>query len=723
MSKLLKSKFLLGVVMVAVVVLGGYALASTANAQQAVVSASDVQYAATVQSGSSGQAALIWQKFLNGYSSANLVADGKFGPLSVAAAKIWQASRSLMVDGVMGAMSRASAVAQINSGVVNPAPGIYPAGCSSFEGFSVTTGLSCAAATYPAGCTSNTGYSVTTGLSCAATPTTLPAGCTSTVGYSPTTGVKCDGTSTTPTPGTLEGGAGSIDDVQELSSLSGEEVSEGDSDKKVAGWTFTADNGSDLAIIAFKLTFEQTDATSSDKMSDYIDKVTVWQGSTEVGSADVGDFSENTNIYTKTINLSGAVIKADEDSDFYVTVDAVNNIDSGDLGDNTFALILADVRYQDATGVVLTDSTTGDLPSTVNFSFETIATTTGLELKVSKTTGTSGNAVNDAHVVDVDDTSDTNDVPLLAFDIKADGDLKNIQNIAVKVVSTNTVGGSGTVATIANSYSLWMDGTKIDSVNNGDLTTTVDGAVVVTTGDTAFINFNDIDFDMDDGDTAHFIVKADINDTQAGSFVNGNTLQATMADATEVDYIVAEDANGDDIAITDLTGAASADAIAFYDTGIQVKFNSATATVSHVGDPATVGDSDQGTFVIKFDVTAFGADMFIDKDAVEEYVGTTVTQVSYYFEDGNTQGGDMAAGVATLTSTGDAVGTNSFRVGEGETETFTLTVNGAASTDTFVHVAITGIGWNDTSNATAGDTLYAFDLGDYKTGDIYLNDN
>jgi len=268
-----------------------------------------------------------------------------------------------------------------------------------------------------------------------------------------------------------------------------------------------------------------------------------------------------------------------------------------------------------------------------------------------------------------------------------------------------------------------MDGEEIDSVNNGDLTTTVDGSTAVTTEETAFINFNDIDFDMDDGDTAHFIVKADLNDTQASAFVDGNTLQASMADATEVDYIEAEDANGDTVGTGDLTGAASADAIAFYDKGINVTFKSATATITHVGDPAGTDDHDQGTFVIKFDVTAFGADMFIDKDAIEEYAGTTVSEVSYYFEDGNTQGGDMAAGAATLASTGDAAGSNSFRVGEGETETFTMTVNGAATTSTFVHVAITAIGWNDAGITTAGDTLYKFNLGDYKTGDIFLNAN
>ncbi len=53
--------------------------------------------------------------------------------------------------------------------------------------------------TYPAGCTSFSGYSTVTGYLCSSnvgTTVTLPAGCTSTSGYSVSSGMKCDGTTT-----------------------------------------------------------------------------------------------------------------------------------------------------------------------------------------------------------------------------------------------------------------------------------------------------------------------------------------------------------------------------------------------------------------------------------------------------------------------------------------------------------------------------------------------
>lgn len=149
---------------VAVLVVGGFSVASQASAQQPVVSASDIQYAATVKVGSSGQASLIWQKFFNGYSSANLVADGAFGPLTSAAAKIWQASRGLVADGVMGPMSRAAAIAQIGGGMP------VASGCQAGWLFNPATGASCSVTQLPAGCQAGWLFNPTTGTSCTVTP-------------------------------------------------------------------------------------------------------------------------------------------------------------------------------------------------------------------------------------------------------------------------------------------------------------------------------------------------------------------------------------------------------------------------------------------------------------------------------------------------------------------------------------------------------------------------
>jgi len=691
MSKLLKSKIFLGAMFVAALLVVG----ST--------SALAYTHTVTLMQGSSGSQVMALQQALG------ITADGSFGPLTKAAVMSYQTSHGLTADGVVGSMTGASLSTVMTSGS-------YPAGCTSSTGYSTTTGMSCSTTTtYPAGCTSSTGYSTTTGMSCSTTTTTYPAGCTSTVGYSATTGAKCDGsTTTTTTTTTLEGGAGSLDDVQSISSLSDEEVAEGDSDKQVAGWTLTADNGSDLAISTMRLSFDMTAGTGSDKFDDYADKVTVWQGSTEVGSSDVADFSENSNVYSKTINLSGVTpIKADEDSDFYVTVDALGNIDSSDLGNNTWTMTLENVRFEDATGVVTTETTTGDIGGTTDFSFESLATATGTELKVSTTTGSSGDAVNDGHVVEIDTTTDTNDVPLLAFDLEATGDIQNIQDIPVQVTST----GTGQVIDIANSFSLWKDGTVIDSVNVADVKSgSVSSTTVAcdTTDTTCWVHFDDVDFDLNDGDTASFVVKADINDTSA-TLVNGDTLTVTMA-ATDVAAIDAEDANGDSVGTGDLTGTATADSIAFYTEGIMVSLVSVDQAITHTGDPANVGiDQDEGTYSITFNVTAFGDDMTVDHDAPLEEVSNNANSESSLSLSGT-------AGLTAIISSpsGASDGTNGFLVEEGTTEKFMITAHVVPTVSGYSKLSLLGVSYAIGSDAD-GDTDYAFNLNDFKTSDLYLN--
>src|SRR3989344_1267641 len=123
MSKLLslKSKYLLGVMIVAAIVVAFAMFATTALAAYTHVG--------TLRQGSSGSQVVSLQTTLGG-----LVADGSFGPMTKAAVMSFQSSRGLTADGVVGPMTGA-ALAGVMTG------GTYPAGCSSSSGYSVTTGL------------------------------------------------------------------------------------------------------------------------------------------------------------------------------------------------------------------------------------------------------------------------------------------------------------------------------------------------------------------------------------------------------------------------------------------------------------------------------------------------------------------------------------------------------------------------------------------------------
>jgi len=156
MSKLLKSKFLLGVMIVAVMAVGAFVLnTNTASAETCSTGTT------TLRVGSRGAAVVCLQTALD----SGIVADGIFGPKTKARVVAWQAANGLVADGLFGAKSRAVLVA--NGGVSGQ---FAPAGCQSASGYSPVTGGACYAiasgAGLPAGCSSTTGFSATTGQAC-----------------------------------------------------------------------------------------------------------------------------------------------------------------------------------------------------------------------------------------------------------------------------------------------------------------------------------------------------------------------------------------------------------------------------------------------------------------------------------------------------------------------------------------------------------------------------
>src|ERR1035437_9037822 len=181
MSNLLKSKFLLGVMVVAALFVGVVAV------NPASAAAANCSITTTLKVGSKGAQVQCLQTALG------LTADGSFGPKTKAAVVAFQKNAGLVADGIFGAKSRAQWMANNGVGAVS----FLPPGCTSAAGFSSVTGGACYAvfpSTLPAGCTTTAGFSSTTGASCATGQVqnpVYPAGCTSSTGFSPTTGASC----------------------------------------------------------------------------------------------------------------------------------------------------------------------------------------------------------------------------------------------------------------------------------------------------------------------------------------------------------------------------------------------------------------------------------------------------------------------------------------------------------------------------------------------------
>ena len=664
MSKLLKSKLFFGVMLVAVMFVGVVAVNATPAA------ALECSINSTLRVGSVGTEVSCLQTTLG------ILADGKFGPMTKASVMAWQASNGLVADGVFGPMSRATWM------MGTPSAGL------------------------PAGCTSTAGYSATTGVKCdSAVSTGLPAGCMSTAGYSPTTGAKCDSTGSTPsTGGALEGGAGSVT-VDDLPTYSSEEVGEGENDVKVLAFEVEAE-GSDIEISSVKVEFVESGATSSEDLDDYAQSVSVWFDGEKVGEADVDDFSESsTEVWTRSISLdSGVIIREDDTEKLEIAITANNTIDSNDSDTDLWTVDVLNVRFMDGEGVVTTEDTDGDALEQT-FDFAEFATAADLELKVSL----GDDDINDAHVINVHATAETDNVSLLSFELEAEGN----SDITINDLSINfdTVGVD--LEDAVTTVSLWAEGEQIGTESITKNT--------ATPGADETIEFDRLNFTIDAGDTVEFIVKVDL-ESIADGIAAGDTISAQIS-ATERALIEAEDESGNDVATTDLTGSASGSAHAMYDVGMNAKFVSSSATITHVGDivGSGAGDDDQGTFTVVFDVTAFDGDVYIDGTS------PTLTGAGALLDLDLTETGTHALTSATITSptgatlTGTANADARFKVASGETERFMVTAVVTVSVDGFASIAVADIVYALTD--VTGTTSYTFNLDDFKTGDLYMNAN
>lgn len=660
---MMKSKTLFGVLGVV-----AFALAFTANA------AMTFDYAGVLKFGSRNDSVKSLQWALNSVQDAGLPQTGYFGSLTRTAVMNFQTSNGLKADGVVGPATAAA----INSKLM--------------LGGSTSTG------NLPAGCTSTSGYSTTTGQSCA-TSSTLPAGCTSTSGYSSTTGAKCDGGSSSTSNGTLSGDAGAVSDYELVSNLSNEEVGEGEEDVQVAGLKIEADEGSDLAITAVKLVFNE--GTAGSDFEDYADEVSVWLGNTEVARVDADSFNDD-NDWTKTVTLKNAIIKADETGTLYVAVSGISNLDSNDEGD-TWDVDYRSIRFVDGQGSSTTEDPT---EAPVTFSFDSFASASDVELKVALHDDNPESAA-----VNVDDTDDTSDVELLKFTLEAEGSDIELKDLPVFLTAT----GATDVDFIANTLTLDIDGEEFSET-------------VSTSAATATITFDDLDYTIEDGDEVTVIVRADINDLDS-NFEAGDTLKAELRSASEVDSIDADDETGEELGAADLTGSALGESMVFYDTGVIVTLVSVDeSTVSE----STGANNDAGAFTIKYKVEAFDGTVYVSDSAnattaTDTAIATATSTVGNLYrvtQAGTATVDDLSASVSYDNTTDAPQSANgNITLDDGESTTITLYVvrTNDDTGDAGIFQAFLGsIGWNTGDSASVYNNYY-FNLDDFKTSPLYIN--
>ena len=498
---------------------------------------------------------------------------------------------------------------------------------------------------------------------------------------------------------------GYLDEIDQISSYSTEEVGEGEEDAGVLGVEAEAVDADQMIT---RVTVEIDTPTGADDLDDLVTDVSLWLDGEELGRMEVDEASHDQSDDEYTFRFTGleGVISEGETGELVVAVSGVSNLDSGDSGDGWTVAIPADgIRAVSPNGV---DDTYGSLIDEL-FTVESFASANDVELEVSI-----GDDSPEGQVVNIDASSDTDGVELLQFTIEADGSDLEISEIPV----TLTVSGDDDVDGIVNRLTLEIDGEEY-------------AENVVTSATAATITFDDLELEIADGDEVLVTVTADLNDTEGtgtSAFDDGDTVKAEVT-ASNVDMIEAEDESGEDVSNTDAVGTALGDEMAAYDTGIMVTFVSAEESVV---DGGVNGFDGTGTFEIVFDVEAFDGDVYVSDNAVATTAttipDTTVTSagVRYYVDGAGTATTDDLSTVVTFeeesgTVTDSGV-TNGVKITEGSVGRFTLTAtrtNDNTGDAGLYRVLLKAITWATTDNST--QNVYDFNLDDYKTDSVSIN--
>ncbi|MBP6879375.1 MAG: peptidoglycan-binding protein [Candidatus Pacebacteria bacterium] len=594
----------------------------------------------TLKVGSSGMYVTNLQTVLNTYSAAGLTADGAFGSKTNTAVMNFQMAQGLTADGLVGTKTKEK--------------------LEAVQGGMVTGGTA-----------------------------TCPAGYTCTA-----TGTGSTGSFV------INGDAGSIESVDELGSLSGEEVGQGDENVEVVGANIGASEDSDIQLTAVKVSFENYNAPTTDEdFDEYAESISVMFGDDEVASVDVDDMNEDDGVWSKTITLeSSAIIDADSDEDLTITVTAVDNLDSGEIGTDDWVASIEEIRYRDQTGQVFTDATTGDLGILdSHFDFASFAEANDVEMSLSVSDDSP-----ESGVIEVDETSNTDGKVLVIGEIEADGSDLVFDSIPVYFESSEA-----DLDGVINSVTLEIDGEEYTET------------VTTAAASSSTITFDNLDLTVDEGDTVEFTVTADFNEIDATLFAEGTTVSAQIG-VTQRGNIDVEDQDGEELESGDKTGTVVGEVMTAYSSGIMVTLVSASETVT----TGTGANDDIATFIVKFDVEAFAEDVYIPD--VASNAGTVA--VDFTIDKAGTelsvaQYGSAVSAVVTSTES-DLSGNGNFEVRVDETgETITLTISVANSGSLgagLYRATLSNIRWNTTDSAGTYNS-YTFNLDDFKTDYISIN--
>lgn len=459
--------------------------------------------------------------------------------------------------------------------------------------------------------------------------------------------VVSPGTPTTPgssNSGDLKGGAGDIKSVDKTTSGTETTLGEGKTED-VLGFDIDSDNNSDLEITSIRVSIGAGSAGST-RLNRYLDEASIMMDGDEVGMVDVSDFSRDGATSTATISLKNAVIKADDTARFYVTLTATDSINDSDL-DNTLSVVVDRIRFEDATGAILTENASG-----INESVDFDDSSADDDARVK-----SDSATRDAGLLKVEANTKSDDFDILSFKLDVDDQSSDLVVTEMKVVlsikNASTTGALDVNKFLQELY-LEVDGQNYDDYSYNDTSV----AANATENITATFTIDEGDLEIAQGDIVDGVVWV-VFGKQAGNYATSSTVKANVLGSD----IIAENPEGD---VFTVKGTANGE--------IQTAQISA-ATV----DNFTWAVNNTGTLI----------DFFFTVEATDEDFAVLASSIA------STTSGTATTSVGVLSlSTGDADTVSagvSYEVLDGDTATFRVRYSLTGTNGTFREVKITSV--------------------------------
>lgn len=464
-------------------------------------------------------------------------------------------------------------------------------------------------------------------------------------------------------------------------------IRESESDAPIAILTLEATDG-DIQLSRIDISLVADSANDEEDPWDVFEDISLWVDGDKIAEEKINNRSDFLNRTTGTVRLADLdlILEEDEEVEIIVAVSVQNSVDGA--GDRALWSVSVDsVRFSDADGVIMTDTSTDDLGQSVDF--EIVERGAGEELKFRTTSSNPS-----AQTIIVDNTQRTNGVTILAYSIEALGNDIELDRLYVNV-QTGMAEFDDVVAAIA--------------LKIGNKTFRQDE--IVTTGDysnnNVLVSFDidrEITIDEDDQEVVAVVVdfKAQTN------YANGETILAQVT-SQERDRTRAE---GEDD-IESFSGSIVGNLQTLISEGIYILSDSVNMTTDTLGTNSTIGE-----FIIEFTVNAVEDDFYITDNTSTDNL-TSIGGVQYSVE---TTAGTPASVSASLSSTAREDTNGVFTIREGRSEKFTLTVTVDAAAAGNHRVVLDALRFSSNPDGvTNGSTYTATPTNEFRTPYQFIN--